>query len=213
MTDTIRILLADDHPLVRAGIRATLGVEKGLALVGEATNGHEVEPLCQELKPDILLLDLNMPGPSSVDIVTSLLKNCPEVKVLVLTAYDDEIYLRSVVAAGAVGYVLKDEAPEALVRAIQTVVKGDTWFSRPILEKLVRERGGPAPEKAEALNERERQLLKMIAQGWDNARIASELNLAEQTVRNYVSRLYVKLGVSSRAEAIVWAHEHLRSPH
>ncbi len=213
MAETIRVLLADDHPLVRAGLRATLGAQEGLELVGEASDGYETQRLCAALKPDVLLLDLNMPGPPPVETVAALARQHPEIKVIVLTAYDDAIYLRSVVSTGAVGYVLKDEAPEALVRAIQAVVKGDTWFSQPLLEKLGREHGDPVHDKAEALNQRDWQILNMLKQGWDNARIASELNLAEQTVRNYVSRLYIRLGVSSRAEAIVWALSHAdRSP-
>jgi DNA-binding NarL/FixJ family response regulator len=211
MAESIRVLLADDHPLVRAGIRATLGTLEALTLVGEASDGHETQRLCRELKPDVLLLDLNMPGPPPVDTLINLSRHCPETKIIILTAYDDAIYLRSVVTVGVAGYVLKDEAPEALVRAIQTVMKGDTWFSRPLLEKLAVDQGEPLNAKADALSRRDWQLLHMLGQGWDNARIAAELNLAEQTIRNYVSRLYVKLSVSSRAEAIVWILEHADS--
>jgi len=201
----IRVLLADDHPLVRSGIRATLVAERDLTLVGEATDGHEAQRLGRELKPDVLLLDLSMPGPRPAEMVDYLREHCPEVRVLVLTAYDDDAYVRSVMAAGVVGYVLKDEMPETVVRAIRAVVQGDTWFSRPIVEKMAQMEDKRAEESS--LTERERQILGMMAQGWDNAHIAAELCLAEQTVRNYVSGIYKKLQVRSRAEAIVWARE------
>jgi DNA-binding NarL/FixJ family response regulator len=208
MAEMIRVLLADDHPLVRAGISATVTAETDLALVGEATDGHEAQHLGRELKPDVLLLDLSMPGPRPAETVAYLREHCPEMKVLVLTAYDDDAYVRGVVAAGIAGYVLKDEATETVVRAIHTVMRGDTWFSQRVMEKLACwATGEPVQAEEPSLTDRERQIVGVMAQGWGNARIAAELYLAEQTVRNYISRIYAKLGVRSRAEAIVWARE------
>jgi DNA-binding NarL/FixJ family response regulator len=207
--NTITVVLADDHPLVRAGMRTTLSAQSDIALVGEAADGFEAQHLCRELQPDVLLLDLNMPGPRPVDTVAALRQLCPSVKVLILTAYDDDAYIRGLVGAGVAGYVLKDEAPETVVVAIRAVMQGGTWFSRPVIAKLAnRVTGTEATPHIPALTDRERQLLQMIAQGWDNVRIATELNLAEQTVRNYISRLYEKMGVRSRGEAIVWAREN-----
>jgi DNA-binding NarL/FixJ family response regulator len=200
--ERIRVLLADDHPLVRAGIRSVLTAEEDIALVGEAVDGDQVLRLCQELEPDILLLDLNMPGPSPFETVAYLRQHCPAVKVLVLTAYDDDAYVHGLTAAGVAGYVLKDEVPETVVRAIRAVEDGDTWLSRPVVEKLAR-----LEIEETFLTEREGQVLRLMARGWDNVQIAAELGLAEQTVRNYVSRIYTRLEMKSRAEVIVWARE------
>lgn len=209
---TIHVLLADDHSLIRMGIRAVLMLEPDIALVGEATNGHEVRQLAQVLQPDVVLLDLNMPGPAPFETVCTLQKLCPDSKLTILTAYDDDAYVRSLVGAGVAGYILKDEATEVVVRAIRVILQGGNWFSRAVMEKLVsapREKI-PVPN----LTWRERQLLSMVARGWSNTEIAAELQLAEQTVRNYASRLYAKLEVNTRAQAIIWAVEnHVVSAH
>jgi two-component system nitrate/nitrite response regulator NarL len=202
----VRILLADDHPLVRSGIRATLSGEASFEVVGEATNGAEVQLLTQELRPDLLLLDLSMPGPSPLETITCVRRLSPETRVLVLTAYDDDTYVRNIINIGVDGYLLKDEATEALVQAIKAVVQGGTWFSRVVMQKFVVVKQDADAEAG--FTPRELELLASIGQGWDNRRIAAEFDLAEQTVRNYISRIYEKLGVRSRAEAVVWAREN-----
>lgn len=200
----IRVLLADDHPLVRSGIRATLADEADIDVVGEAANGADVQVLCQELRPDLLLLDLSMPGPSPLETIACVRQLSPETRVLVLTAYDDDAWVRSAIGVGVDGYLLKEEATEALVRAVFSVVRGDTWFSRMVMQKVV---GTPnAPDAS--FTPREVELLAGIGRGWDNRRLALEFDLAEQTVRNYISKIYEKLGVRSRAEAVVWARKH-----
>ena len=200
----IRVLLADDHPLVRSGIRATLADEADIDVVGEAANGADVQVLCQELRPDLLLLDLSMPGPSPLETIACVRQLSPETRVLVLTAYDDDAWVRSAIGVGVDVYLLKEEATEALVRAVFSVVRGDTWFSRMVMQKVV---GTPnAPDGA--FTPREVELLAGIGRGWDNRRLALEFDLAEQTVRNYISKIYEKLGVRSRAEAVVWARKH-----
>jgi DNA-binding NarL/FixJ family response regulator len=209
MRDTIRVVLADDHPLIRAGLRARLQDEPGIDVVGEVASGDEVIAACQERRPAVLVLDLNMPGPSATAITETVGTQLPDVKVLILTAYDDDAYVRGLVAAGISGYVLKDEAPDALVSAVRSVANGGTWFSRPLVAKLVQpyERKGLEVR----LTPRERELLDLLGQGFDNVRIANELSLGEQTVRNYLSRLYSKLGVRTRAAAIVWARDSVQS--
>jgi DNA-binding NarL/FixJ family response regulator len=206
MQNTIRVVLADDHPLIRAGLRARLLEEPGINVVGEVSSGDGVVTICRERKPEVLVLDLNMPGPPASTITAEIGTRLPEVKVLILTAYDDDAYVRGLVAAGISGYVLKDEAPDALVDAVRSVANGGTWFSRPLVAKLVR----PAETRRYGvrLTPRERELLDLLSRGLDNVRIADHLNLGEQTVRNYLSRLYSKLGVRTRAAAIVWARNH-----
>ena len=206
MTGPIRVVLADDHPLVRAGLRATLAAAPDLELVAEAATADEVQHLCRQHQPDVVLLDLAMPGPPPAVTVARRREESPALRVIILTAHDEEAYVRALIALGVAGYVLKDEAPEALVQAIHSVAQGGSWFSSTVIRTLAEpERPSPA---AGALTARERQLLGLLAQGWHNARIADELHLSEQTVRNYLSRLYAKLGVRSRAEVIAWLHDH-----
>lgn len=208
MTAPIRILLADDHPSVRAGVRAALVAESGIALVGEAATGDEVRRLCEALEPDVLVLDLSMPGPPVAEAVARLRVHQPTLQIVVLTAHDDQVRARELVALGVGGYVLKDEPLDALVRAIRAVMRGDTWFSRAIMGKLVQRQVDDEEPPAPALTARQRQLLRLVARGWDTPRIAATLGVTEQTLRNYLSRLYDTLGVTSRAEAMVWAREH-----
>lgn len=207
MSEMIQVLVADSHPLVRIGLRTVLNAQHGMTLAGEANSVYEVQHMCREYHPHVLLLDPTMPGGQARDVLSSVLEQHPEMKVLILGTNAEAERMYDLVTAGAVGYVLKNEAPETVIQAIRTVVQGGTWFSRPLLEKLVRRKMSRQDEKP-SLTKGKRRLLELIAQGWENARIATELNLAEQTVRNYVSRLYMELDVRSRAEAIVWAREH-----
>jgi DNA-binding NarL/FixJ family response regulator len=206
---SIKVLIADRHSWVRVGIRATLSVENDLLLVGEATNVYKAQQLSQEFTPDVLLLDLNTLNFALPETIAYLRDPCPKMKVLVLTTFSD-IHIGELVQAGATGCILKDEETETLVRAIRIIAQGDTWFSQAILKKLAQwnTKNLTSHIQETTLTERERQVLDMIAQGWDNLHIASVLCLAEQTVRNYVSRIYAKIAVSSRAEAVVWAIKH-----
>ncbi len=205
----VKILLADDHPLIRTGLRSTLEQEADLSVVGEATNGSETQQLCQELAPDILLLDLGMPGPPATVTVNSILELCPQVKIIMLTAYDDEVYVHNLVGLGVSGYILKDEAPETLVRAIRVAMEGDTWFSRRVINILAKPVAGLSnSEKIDDLTDREQEVLSLIAKGYGNSQIAETLSVAEGTVKNHVVNIYQKLDLHSRAEAVAWAWQH-----
>jgi DNA-binding NarL/FixJ family response regulator len=206
MSETIRVVLADDHPLMRAGIRATLAAEPDLMLVGEAADGHEAQRLSRELEPDVLLLDLNMPGPSAFETVAYLREHCPQVKVVMLTAYDDDTYVHGLVAAGVEGYVLKDEIEGAMVRAIRTVMQGDTWFSRKVVDKLAHPTAKKAPlDEQPALTKRELEVLRLVVAGKTDREIGQELSIAERTVRNCLQSIYDTLSVNTRVEAAVQA--------
>jgi DNA-binding NarL/FixJ family response regulator len=170
-------------------------------------DGDDAQRQCAALQPDVLVLDLNMPGSTAVETLALMRASCPGTRVLMLTAYDDDAYVRGLVQAGAMGYVLKDEAPEALVQAVRSVAHGGSWFSQQVVAHLVHPIA-PDARNHPNLTQRELQIVQLIARGWDNARIAGELSLGEQTIRNYVSRLYGKIGVQTRAEAVVWARDN-----
>jgi len=195
----IRVLLADDHPLIREGIGNTLRKSESLSLVGVATNGYEIGALAAELKPDVLLLDLNMPGPPPLETVMALRKDFSQTKVLVLSAYDDLVSVRALLRAGVSGYVLKDEAIETLVQAINTVVRGGIWFSQAVAQQLAQ------PPNTPEFTERELDVLHILALGASNERIADILVVTERTVRFHLKNIYRKIDVDSRGEAIVWA--------
>lgn len=196
----IRVLLADDHPVFRAGLHVTLSDEPDIVVVGEAATGDEVISRCVALLPDVLLLDLRMPGPPAEEMVASIRLNWSLIRIVILTAFDDALRVRELVRHGAVGYVVKDEPPSSIVEAIRAVMHGGMWFSLTITERL-------ATDTSAQLTERERELLQLMAIGLRTAEIAKRLCLGEQTTRNYLSNLYGKLDVSNRTTAVAWARE------
>ncbi len=210
MRPPIRVLLADDHPTVRAGIRAALMAEGDIEVAGEASTRDEARRGCLALRPDVLVLDLNMPGPPLLEVVADLRARLPALQIVVLTAHDGAAQARELLGLGVGGYLFKDEPLEAVAQAIRAVTTGGTHFSRAIMAKVVPGRNADADgERAEmALTARERQLLRLLTQGWDTVRMARTVGISEQTARTYLSRLYGKLGVHSRAEATAWAHRH-----
>lgn len=202
----VRILIADDHPLVRFGVKTTLQRATENEVVGEACNAEETLRYVRSLKPDMITLDLDMPGPCTPeDLAAQCLEVHPTLRILVLTAHDDEATVRRLKKIRLSGYLLKDEAPEHLLQAVRAIQQGAVWFSQSIAHKMM---GLDLQEDAApTLTPRERQVLAAIGKGVDNRTIANELSLAEQTVRNYATTIYEKIGVTSRVEAAVWARD------
>jgi DNA-binding NarL/FixJ family response regulator len=200
MEELVRVLIADDHPLIHEGVRSALRRDETLQLIGAANDGLECQQLAQLLTPDVLLLDLNMPGPPPLETLSELNVNCPGVKVVVLSAYDDYVSVRALLRAGVKGYVLKNEAIDILLQAIRTVALGGTWFSQIVVQKLART-ARITPE----FTGREQDVLHCLARGASNDMIASELDVTERTIRFHLKNIYRKLEVETRGEAIVWA--------
>jgi DNA-binding NarL/FixJ family response regulator len=200
----VRILIADDHPLLRAGIHTSVDAHPEMIVVGEAETGDETLSICDKTQVDILLLDLKMPGRKSVEILESLKQSHPEIKVIILTAYDDEIYLRTLLPFNVCGYVLKDEAPGNLVHAITLVKNGKQWFSPQISKKYseLQQKSNPI-----LLTDREIQVLSLIKTGMTFDRIAEELMITHRTVRYHIEKITQKLDAKNRLEALAKAIE------
>ncbi len=204
MTGEIRVLLAGGHPALRAGIRTFLEKAPDIQVVGFAHDGTEAQRLTADLRPQVLLLDLHMPGPPPAETVAWVRAHCPETAVLVLTAHDVGRYLAAMVKAGAVGFVVKEEAPETIVEAVRCAARGE---SREQLARALhwREEVG---ERWESLTEREREVLALVAEGQSNKEIARTLDISEHTVETHVGNLLGKLQVANRTEAVAWIWRH-----
>lgn len=207
----VRVLVADDHPVVRRGLREALEESPHLAVVGEAEDSDEVLRKARELSPDVVLLDFKMPGLSPTEVVRSL-KTLPHPpQVLVISAYGDASYVIDMIQAGADGYLLKGEHLPSLREAVLRVSRGgppvlsDALYDTVFAEFFAGRRAGSASVK---LTEREREVLRLVARGYDNRQIASELGISPRTVKNHVNALYEKVDVHSRAALVAWAWQH-----
>ncbi len=212
--DSIRVLVVDDHPVFRYGMRAILGAEPDTELIGEATDGKEAIALTAELRPDVVLMDINIPEVNGIEATRQILEANPQVGVLVLTMFEDDDSIFAAMRAGARGYVLKGADGVETLRAIRAVAKGEGIFSPTVRAALMQhfatpqkkigaESSRPFPE----LTEREHDILTLIARGYTNTAIADRLYLSPKTVRNYVSNILTKLQVADRAQAIIRARE------
>ncbi len=207
--DCIRILAADDHPQFRAGIRAMLRHEAELEVVGEVATGAEAISAAETLQPDVILMDLHMPGVNGIEATRRILETSPHIRILVLTMFEDDDSVFAALRVGARGYVLKGADKAEIIRAIRAVERGEAIFGPAIAQRLMHYFAAPRPLPAVTafpdLTDREREILTLIAQGWSNTEIAARLVVSLKTVRNYVSNIFSKLQVADRTEAILRA--------
>jgi DNA-binding NarL/FixJ family response regulator len=207
----VRVLIADDHPVFRFGLRTLLKADSTLEIVGEATNGKEAIAQASELSPDVILMDLNMPGMNGIQAIRRILTDHPEVHILVLTMFDDDDSVFAAMRAGARGYLLKGAEGGETLQAIHVVSTGEAIFSPSIAQRLMQYFGASRPRGADQpfpdLTEREREVLALIAQGYTNQAIAERLVITPKTVRNHISAIFSKLQVTSRLEAIMRAKD------
>ncbi len=212
---TIKVLIADDHIFYREGVRAFLNNSPDIKVVDEAGNGDEAIAKATELKPDVILMDLKMPGMNGIDATRRIHEMAPNIGVLVITMFDDDDSVFAAMRAGARGYLLKDADKDEVVREIIAVERGEAIFSPAIAQRMIkyfstapsRMPNKNRPDEFAELTEREVEILELIAQGHNNAVIANKLLLSIKTVQNYVSSILMKLQVADRAQAIVRARE------
>lgn len=207
MTRSIRVLVADDHAIVRKGIRALLATEPDIEVIGEAENGREAVTEVEKLQPDVILMDLVMPEVDGIEAIRRITARQPEARILVLTSFaaDDKVF--PAIKAGALGYLLKDSGPEELVQAIHQVYLGESSLHPTIARKLLQELSRPSerPPTPEPLTEREVEVLRLVARGQSNQEIADQLVISEATVRTHVSNILGKLHLASRTQAALYA--------
>ena len=211
MESAIRILIADDHGLVREGLRAVLGSEPDLEVVGEAATGKEVVERAAELRPDVILMDIQMPHVNGIEATRRLFEVDPDIGVVVLTMFEDDDSVFSAMRAGARGYVLKGAPPSEILKVLRAVAAGEAHFGPEIARRLMSFFSEPSPASTQdifpELSAREVEILDLIAQGHSNAKIAARLYLSPKTVGNHISHIFTKLQVADRAHAIIRARE------
>jgi DNA-binding NarL/FixJ family response regulator len=201
---TIRVIIADDHNVVRKGIRDILADEPDITVVGEARTGHEAVDLATALQPDVVVMDIAMPELTGVEATRQLRMRAPNVRVLVLTAYDDDPYIYGLLDAGAKGYILKTAEGREIVRAVRATAVGQSVIDPAIASRVVARVTQPSTH-GDLLTERERDVLRLAARGLTNKQIGSDLAISDRTVQNHLANIYTKLGVASRTEAVTAA--------
>jgi len=205
--DSIRVLIADDHAIVREGQRALIETEPGMELIGEATDGVEAVHMARTLQPDVILLDLLMPRKGGVEAIGEIKEENPKARILVLTSFAEDEKVYAAIKAGALGYLLKDASPQEILAAIREVHRGEPSMPPIITHKLMSElqRTSNLPPTEDPLTERELEILKLVAQGLPNLEIAQRLVISERTVRTHVSNMLAKLHLANRTQVALYA--------
>jgi DNA-binding NarL/FixJ family response regulator len=209
MKDTVRVLIADDHPLFREGMRGRLDRMDDIAVVGEASDGDEAVRLSRELEPHVVLMDIKMPGLNGIEATREILRANPRVSVLMLTMFEDDDSVFAAMRAGARGYLLKDSGGEGVVHAIRAVTSGEAVFGPGVADRIIGFFSVPrsAQRAFPELTEREEEILVLVARGKSNQEIAAQLFVSVKTVRNHVSNILLKLQVADRAQAVIRARD------
>lgn len=207
MDNIIRILVCDDHAVVREGLRALLSTESDISIVGEAADGEGAVTAYRALRPDVALIDMVMPRMDGVDAIRAIRSEFPDARILVLTSFAEDDMVFPAIKSGALGYLLKDSSPEELVRAIRSVYRGEASLHPSIARRLIQELSQPStlPPTPEPLTEREVEVLKLVAKGYSNDEIADALILSERTARGHVSSILGKLHLANRTQAALYA--------
>ncbi len=209
MSEKIRILIVDDHTVVRKGLKALILTEADLEVVGEAGDGEEAVRRARILNPDVILMDMSMPKMDGVEAITEIKKENSEARILVLTSFAEDKKILDAIRAGALGYLLKDASPDELLRAIQDVYRGESSLHPTVAQKVIHAIQGPTdPDpkgNSQSLTERELEILKLIAEGLPNQQIAKQLFISERTVRTHVSNILRKLKLPNRTQAALYA--------
>ncbi len=207
-TPLVRVVLADDHAVVRKGIREFLEEDTSLRVVGEASDGEEAVALVAREKPDVAVFDIQMPRMNGMDATRRVKREFPNTRVLILTAYDDDPYIFASIQAGASGYLLKTASSDEICRAVRAVAAGETALSPAVAKKLVQRAAGKAAEReeiVEPLSERELEVLRLAAKGMGNKQIGAALSISDRTVQGHLANIYSKLHVTTRTEAVLFA--------
>ncbi len=205
--EPIRILVVDDHTVVRKGLQALIATEPGMVMVGEAATGQEAVELARRLQPDVVLVDLVMPVMDGIQAIAAITRAHPRIRILALTSFAEEDKVYPAIKAGALGYLLKDASPEQLLQAIRDVYRGVPTLDSSLAFKLIQEIQRPTelPMSPEPLSEREVEVLRLVAQGLSNQEIADRLCISERTVRNHVGNILNKLHLANRTQAALYA--------
>jgi NarL family two-component system response regulator LiaR len=207
MNDEIRVFLADDHAVVRAGIEALIGTEKGMTVVGTAADGLEAVSRVAALEPDVILLDLQMPHKGGIEAIAEIKERDPQARILVLTSFSDDEKVFAAIKAGAMGYILKDASPHELLNAIRNIHEGKSSLDPEIALKVIHELNKPSelPPTDEPLTDREVEILQLVARGLSNQQISEELIISERTARTHISNILAKLHLANRTQAALYA--------